>query len=179
MPGRRNRSLVSTPASTGAAGGREPWASRGAVAPPFRSPRFRPRPGGCRDRGYASPSACARELLRPPARVPARRAHRPREGRAPGCGHLRHAPETFSELDVGRALSAPSIAPTRDDPLDTCGRSRAGAWRDCGCWLPPRRDKKENGASGAFLLSQDSHRHWRARPQTGKGGDLGGGQLDP
>lgn len=78
-------------------GRREPWASRGAAAPPFPSPRFRPRPGGSHDRGCAAPSACCWELLPRPAR----RAHRPREGRASGPGDPRHAPETLPELDAG------------------------------------------------------------------------------
>lgn len=106
MPGRRRDRLRSNPPTTCAAASREPWASPGAAAPPLPSPRFRPRPGGGRDRGRAAPSACAWELP-PPARAPARRAHRPRQGVAPGPKGLGHASKTPSELDTGRGRPVP------------------------------------------------------------------------
>lgn len=169
FPGGRNGRLRSTPAPTGAAGGREPWALLGAAAPPLRAPRFRPRPGSGRDRGRAAPSACAWELP-PPVRAPVRRAHRPREGRPSGPGDLRHTPETLSELDAGRSRLAPRFASAGDGPLGTCGRSGAGTRRGYDRRLPPERYGRENGASGASFLSQTRSNTGGPDPQRGRAG---------
>lgn len=125
------------PCPAGAATARDlPWHRRarwgpgalglaGRGSPSSPSPRFRPTPGGGRDRGRAAPSARAWERP-PPARAPARRAHRPREEAAPGPSSLRCAPETVSEPDAGCCRPAPRSLPPR------VGRSTPAAAREPG-----------------------------------------------
>lgn len=178
MPGRHSNRLIYAAATTGAAAGREPWASPGAAAPPLRSPRFRPRPGGGRDRGRAAPSACAWELPPPPARAPACRAHRPRQGGAPGPKCLVRAPKTLSELGAGRGQLAlrrccSGWATRHLRPLGSA--DLAGPWPAAAATASWEGERDQ----WSLFPLPDSQRHWRARPPALTGGTLGGDQLDP
>lgn len=170
VPGGRGGRRGSAAAPTGAPGpGALGLAGRGGPAPP--EPGLPPEPGGGRDRGGAAPSACAREP--PPARAPARRAHRPRGGGAGPRGRG-HPPETLLEPGTGwggepRVSLAPGIG--HSAPAAARERRLGGAMATAS-WEGERSQR-------SLLPLPDSQRPWRAPPPARAGGTLGGDQLDP
>lgn len=149
----------------------------GAAAPPLRSPRFRPRPGGGRDCGRAAPSACAWELP-PPARAPVRRPHRLQEWRAPGprvsatrrrssqSGTLGGVGWSRVSLPPGMGHSAP--AASREPGL---GGAKAG---DCFQGeLGGRTEPVETPSSPRLAATPEGP------TPSADGRDPGGDQLDP
>lgn len=153
-----------TPRALGLAGSGSPSLPQPALPPETRrQPRpwlrraFRLLLGAATAPRAPRPQAAGRESVRT-------RGPPPRAGDPPGTGRR-------------RAPLAPRLAPAGDGPLGTCGLSGAGTWQGYDRRLPPGRNGRENGGSGASFLSHT--RSDSGGPPARTGGDLGGDQLDP
>lgn len=133
-----------------------------AAAVTVAEPRLPPAPGSCRHPPaplHAAPTGRAKGLL-PGPRASATHQRPPRSWTLGGVGQFR-------------------VAPARDGPLGTCGRSGIRTWRGQGRRPPPRRAGRENRVSGGSFLSQSRSDRGGPDPLAQTGGTLAGDQLHP